>query len=52
VEAHMNPSPLIGGAIDNGNPDSYVGWGQYFSEFSRWMPRTVSGSACICSASL
>lgn len=43
VEAHKHPSPLIGGTIDNGNPESYIGWGHYFSEFSQWMPKTVSG---------
>jgi glycosyltransferase involved in cell wall biosynthesis len=43
MEAHRGPSPLIGGVIDNGNPDSCIGWGHYFSEFSRWMPRTPSG---------
>lgn len=32
--------PLIGGAIDNGNPESYVGWAYYFSSFSRWMPQS------------
>ncbi len=41
IEAHKNPSPLIGGIIDNGNPESYVGWGHYFSEFSQWMPKTT-----------
>lgn len=31
--------PLIGGAIDNGNPESYTGWGYYFSSFNRWLPQ-------------
>lgn len=31
--------PVLGGAIANGNPESYVGWGYYFSSFSQWMPR-------------
>lgn len=43
IAAHKNPTPLIGGVIDNGNPESYVGWGHYFSEFSQWMPQTDSG---------
>jgi len=43
IEAHKDPSLLIGGVIDNGNPGSYVGWGHYFSEFSQWMPRTAQG---------
>ena len=33
-------SPAIGGAIANGNPESYVGWAAYFCEFSQWMPNT------------
>jgi GT2 family glycosyltransferase len=43
VEAHKKPSALIGGVIDNGNPDSYAGWAQYFSEFSQWMPESAPG---------
>jgi len=34
--------PVIGGAVENGNPESYVGWAYYFFEFSTWMPRTSS----------
>jgi len=36
--AHRFPDPAIGGAIANGNPESYVGWAAYFCEFSQWMP--------------
>lgn len=41
IEAHKaHPEhPAIGGVVDNGNPESYVGWGAYFCEFSQWMPR-------------
>jgi glycosyltransferase involved in cell wall biosynthesis len=38
IRAHEGPSLAIGGAIANGNPDSYVGWAAYFTEFSQWMP--------------
>jgi len=38
VAAHDDPDPLIGGAIDNGNPESPVGWAAYFCELSQWMP--------------
>ncbi len=38
AEAHQAPYPVIGGAIDNANPDSNVGWAYYFCEFSQWMP--------------
>ena len=38
LEAHRMKHPLIGGVVDNGNPESSVGWGYYFCEFSQWMP--------------
>ena len=40
AEAHELPHPVCGGAIANANPDSYVGWAAYFTEFSHWMPGT------------
>ena len=40
VKAHNFPHQVIGGAIANGNPESYVGWAAYFCEFSQWMPGT------------
>jgi glycosyltransferase involved in cell wall biosynthesis len=39
-EAHKIAHPLIGGVIDNANPESYVGWAHYFAECSQWMPQT------------
>jgi GT2 family glycosyltransferase len=39
VKAHESPRPIIGGSVDNANPESYVGWGYYFCEFSHWMPQ-------------
>ena len=36
--AHQGPDPVVGGAIDNANPESYVGWAAYFCELSQWMP--------------
>lgn len=47
IKAHQNQYPLIGGAIDNGNPQSYVGWGFYFSEFSQWMPNSPAGPMVV-----
>ncbi|MEO5361228.1 MAG: glycosyltransferase [Nitrospirota bacterium] len=38
VKMHELKYLAIGGAVANGNPQSYVGWGQYFCEFSAWMP--------------
>lgn len=44
LAAHReNGDLLIGGIVDNGNPESYVGWGYYFGEFSSWMPGTLQG---------
>ncbi len=40
LKAHDSPDLAIGGAIANGNPESYVGWAAYFTEFSKWMPGT------------
>lgn len=40
LKAHQSEYPVIGDAVDNGNPGSYVGWGYYFCEFSQWMPRS------------
>ena len=34
--------PVIGGAVVNGNPESYVGWAHYFAEFNQWMPQAKS----------
>ncbi len=39
LKSHESPYPAIGGAIANGNPESYIGWAAYFCEFSLWMPR-------------
>lgn len=40
IAAHKStPLPVIGGAIANGNPHSYVGWGYYFCSLSQWMPQ-------------
>jgi GT2 family glycosyltransferase len=43
IRAHQAPHLAIGGAIANGNPQSYVGWASYFCEFSSWMPKTHAG---------
>lgn len=39
VAAHNTfDAAIVGGSVGNANPHSYVGWGAYFMEFSRWMP--------------
>lgn len=38
IRAHEDSHPVVGGAIACGNPESYVGWGAYFTEFSQWQP--------------
>jgi GT2 family glycosyltransferase len=43
LAAHQRPDPIIGGAVDNANPESVVGWARYISEFSRWMPTSPAG---------
>jgi glycosyltransferase involved in cell wall biosynthesis len=30
--------PVIGGAVKNGNPEAYLGWGYYLTEFNNWLP--------------
>jgi glycosyltransferase involved in cell wall biosynthesis len=42
--AHRDrPEPLIGGAIENGNPESRVGWAAYLLELSQWVPSRPRG---------
>ncbi len=41
--AHRSADLCIGGVVDNGNPESLVGWAAYFLEFSHWMPRGSKG---------
>jgi len=45
ARAHRDPQPVVGGSVGNGNPDSYVGWGYYFTEFNQWLPGSVGGMA-------
>ncbi len=40
IKAHQTPHLAVGGVVDNGSPESLVGWGYYFCEFSLWMPRS------------
>src|SRR5204863_500310 len=35
IGAHRSDLPVIGGAIDNGSPESYIGWVYYFCEFNQ-----------------
>lgn len=42
LKSHHSPYYAIGGAIGNGNPESYVGWAAYFCEFSQWMPNSTA----------
>jgi len=43
LRAHESPHPVIGGAIANADPKSYIGWAAYFCEFSNWMPGVQHG---------
>lgn len=43
LEAHRRSDPVIGGTIDNANPESRVGWAYFFCELNQWMPGTPAG---------
>lgn len=43
LDSHRRPDPVIGGTIDNANPESYVGWAYFFCELNQWMPGTPAG---------
>jgi glycosyltransferase involved in cell wall biosynthesis len=40
-KAQESTRPVVGGAIANANPKSYVSWAAYFCEFSHWMPNAL-----------
>lgn len=41
--AHERRQTVIGGVVDNANPESTVGWGYYFCEFNKWRPGAREG---------
>ena len=44
AEAHEQMvHPLIGGVVENGNPESATGWAYYLTEFNRWLPGSAAG---------
>lgn len=43
IKAHKAGDIATGGSIANGNPQNYVGWAAYFTEFSQWTPGTPGG---------
>ena len=43
LTAHQSDKLVIGGVVDNANPDNAIGWAYYFSEFSQWMPGSRQG---------
>lgn len=43
LAAHRDPAPVVGGVVDNGSPESRVGWARYLCEFNQWMPGTPAG---------
>jgi len=42
VAAHQKVDPAIGGVIAHANPESYVGWANYFCEFTQWLPQSLT----------
>lgn len=43
AKSHRGSDPVIGGTIDNANPESRVGWAYFFCELNQWMPGTPAG---------
>jgi glycosyltransferase involved in cell wall biosynthesis len=43
VQAHKSDESVIGGIVENANPDNSVGWGYYFTEFNHWSPGAAKG---------
>ncbi len=43
ARAHLEDLPIIGGAVDNANPQYLIGWAYYFTEFSHWLPKVPAG---------
>ncbi len=39
LKAHESEYDVIGGVIENGEPDIITGWAYYFCEFNLWLPR-------------
>jgi len=43
VQAHSRDSEVIGGVVDNANPENLTGWAYYFTEFNHWSPGAPGG---------
>jgi glycosyltransferase involved in cell wall biosynthesis len=43
VEAHQGDTDVIGGTVDNANPENATGWAYYFTEFNHWAPGAAEG---------
>lgn len=55
IEAHRGGALVIGGAVENGSPDNYLGWVYYFCEFNQWLPgarRVSMGEIPTCCLSM
>jgi glycosyltransferase involved in cell wall biosynthesis len=44
LAAHRSDKAVIGGVVDNANPEDLVGWVYYFCEFTSWMPGSKPGA--------
>jgi GT2 family glycosyltransferase len=42
-QAQEEHGPVVGGAVDNANRESWVGWVYYLCEFAAWMPDQPAG---------
>ncbi len=43
AQAHLGDSSVIGGVVDNANPENTTGWAYYFTEFNHWSPGAPEG---------
>lgn len=43
LAAYAAPHAVIGGVVENGNPECSAGWAYYFAEFHHWLPGTPAG---------
>lgn len=43
AQAHRCEAGVIGGVVDNANPENMTGWAYYFTEFNHWSPGALEG---------
>ena len=43
AQSHLHDIGVIGGVVDNANPEHAAGWAYYFTEFNHWAPGAAEG---------